>query len=69
MKFLKRILNPNVEDPIFQPKFLIGALDFLWASIAWSENNLEMFASGGGVFLLLDLIQVLMFLMFIIHCL
>ncbi|KAF5281280.1 hypothetical protein FQA39_LY05166 [Lamprigera yunnana] len=54
--FLTRVLNPNSEDTLHNPYFLICGLDFLWTSIVWKENSLYLFTTRGGVYMLLDVI-------------
>ncbi|KAF5277774.1 hypothetical protein FQR65_LT03754 [Abscondita terminalis] len=56
--FLKRVLQRNPTDHLLDPNFLISGLDYLWESIVWNRVCLEKFTSKGGVYLLLDCIEI-----------
>lgn len=55
---MDRVLNPSPEDSVFNPSMIISGLDMLWEGVVWNDNNLEVFVKRGGVYDLLDIIQV-----------
>ncbi|KAK5646947.1 hypothetical protein RI129_005411 [Pyrocoelia pectoralis] len=58
IKFMKRVVSPNLNDSVIKPELSICGLDFLWEAVIWNQENLKAFIDNGGVYLLLDLIFV-----------
>lgn len=55
---MERVLNPNAEDAVFRPNMIISGLDLIWEGVVWNDENLKVFVKRGGVYDLLDIIQV-----------
>lgn len=55
---MDRVLNPSQEDPAFHPNMIISSFEMLWEGVVWNDHNLKVFVERGGVYDLLDLIQV-----------
>lgn len=58
MSYMKKVLNPDPNDPIHDPQLIICGLDLLWHCAFAPRDNLKLFVTKGGVYMLLDIIQV-----------
>lgn len=59
IKFLTLALKNREDDSKFHPKLLIAFSGFLWETVAWCPTLLRAFSEQKGIYLLLDLIQVI----------
>lgn len=59
LNYMKRYLNPHKNDFIQDPKLLICIISFLWENLIYSDDNLKTFLISGGIFTLLDILNVL----------
>ncbi|XP_076254311.1 cilia- and flagella-associated protein 69-like [Rhynchophorus ferrugineus] len=57
LKFMKRYIKPNFEDPTLNPKIILLILSLIWNKFTCSFELSSEFVSHGGVYLLLDVIQ------------
>lgn len=58
INYVKKFLFPQNEDSVANSKTLVCIVDFIWGGIKQSEEFTEKFLSKGGVYFLLDLLQV-----------
>lgn len=57
--FMKKFLSPDPDDTVPDNKMIFCIVDFLWEAIRSSETLTKKFLKKGGVFHLLDLLQVI----------
>lgn len=56
--YMKKILILNDEVPSEYPRVVICGLDLLWECTYSNVDNIKVFVNHGGIYLLLDIIQV-----------
>lgn len=56
---MQKLLVPDDEDKVVDSKVLLCIVDFIWDGIERSEEFTEKFLKKGGVYNLLDLLQVI----------
>lgn len=56
---LKRVVSDSSCDSKWNPNLLVSFGGFLWEAIAWCRASLDAFVKQEGIFLLLDIIEVL----------
>lgn len=59
LNYLNRTLNPHQEDTIHDPKVAIACISLLWECIKYNQENFNYFIAKEGVYLLLDVIEVI----------
>lgn len=59
VKLLKRISDNRPLDSKWDYKLIVSFGNFIWETIAWCDEATVAFISEGGIFLLLDFIEVI----------
>lgn len=57
--YLKKFLLPDPKDTVSDNKTIFCVVDYLWEAIRTNETFREKFLKKGGVFHILDLLQVI----------
>lgn len=55
---LDRFLTPSMHDSPISNKLIMCLGGFIWEAIAWTPAHLKQFINAGGVFYILDVIEV-----------
>lgn len=59
VQYFHRVLRPQEYDSVINPYTVIAAIDYLWKIVDKCKNGQSYFIKNGGIYLMLDLIEVI----------